>query len=232
MIAPEDVQAGDLVGIFSTDGREFRGQVRVRETFNTGTPQMQISFDGPLPLGTTQGDILCLIRRRDEIRIMEGRGIVPITEPTYSRDGVLYAPIQYSQIQGLENQVVQLQQLQRNYTATITELRSQLSTLQDNRRRYETLEANLAASHRANNALREVLGAQQTQTVGMAVRLAALYRSGHETERRCISTTEYDSRCRTCIEYDRLMEGVTDSLPEPPTAGPRRTRRIKSSSTE
>src|ERR1700722_4281164 len=64
MILPESAQAGDILGIFSTDGRAYRGTVRVREVFPG--PPSQIGFDTPLPVGTTKGDILCLIRRRDE----------------------------------------------------------------------------------------------------------------------------------------------------------------------
>jgi hypothetical protein len=66
VILPEDCQPGDLVGIFSPDGRTFRGQVIVSEL----TPE-HISFTSALPPGTVQGDILCLIRRRDQCFVRE-----------------------------------------------------------------------------------------------------------------------------------------------------------------
>ena len=64
VILPETAKSGDILGIFSSDGNCYRGTVRVREMFPGPPPQ--IGFDGPLPVGTTQGDILCLIRRGDE----------------------------------------------------------------------------------------------------------------------------------------------------------------------
>jgi hypothetical protein len=64
MILPENCQAGDLVGIFSTDGRTYRGSLTVREV-----SEDFISFTAMLPPGTQQGDILVLIRRRDEYQV-------------------------------------------------------------------------------------------------------------------------------------------------------------------
>ena len=223
MITPESVQAGDLVAIFSTDGRTFRGQLRVRELFPGRT--LSISFDGPLPLGTTQGDILCLIRRRDEGTIIEARGVVPLDVGLHSRDGVLYAPVQYSQIQSLENQIIQLQGAVRQRETLILNLRTELAVLNQNYSRVQTLENNLAAAHRANNALREAIGSEQAHTIAVAIRLASQYRELHRLHHSCSSST---LRCQTCVEYDLLLGEIEIPSPEPVAA--RRTRRIKSSS--
>jgi hypothetical protein len=90
MIAPEDVQRGDLLGIYSPDGGIYRGQVFVRELINTENGRM-IAFNTSLPPGTTQGDILCLIRRRDEIRILQS---IELDGVPADRD--LYVPSQYT----------------------------------------------------------------------------------------------------------------------------------------
>ena len=90
MILPETAQVGDILGIFSTDGNTYRGSVRVREMFPGPPPQ--IGFDGPLPIGTTQGDILCLVRRRDEgIEVISGVDNRNLVAPISAYKGAIEA---------------------------------------------------------------------------------------------------------------------------------------------
>lgn len=220
MIAPEDLEPGDVVAVFSSDNSTFRGTLIVRELTGVGTSSAAISFNTQLPPGTTQGDILCLIRRRDEVRILEAREVNEAS--TTGPDGKLYVPVNYNKIYILEAKVSTL-----------------LSELDDERRlRQEIIRRNSRGYEERIASLESALGALRGQISGLRnlgvsgevsqmLQLLTTYRETHRGNNDCeLFDVNNDRRCSLCKNFDDLIERMRTTSPEQVTGN---RRRIKSS---
>jgi hypothetical protein len=203
MILPENCQAGDIVGIFSSTGTEFRGALHVREV----SPGF-ISFNAPLPPGTTQGDILCLIRRGDQFETREVHDVNPgvslAAEQMSNMDSALRAA--HRELRSAQAEAVR-------YASQVGMLQHQIASLNGQLQEVTAMEAQ-----------RRRLGAMTFD--GRLIDIVREYRAYHRNNDDCTDPEDdFDNRCQCCRTVDEVL-AREDAAPTPPPRAPR--RRIKS----
>jgi hypothetical protein len=190
----------------------------VREVFQGPNGKNEsIAFHNTLPPGTTQGDILCLVRRRDEVRILQARELAsdPGVPEGKIHGGQLYLPSGYMNKLTEENNELKAQ---------VTIIRDALLRAQNEAQGTRRLtEENRQLTMRISELINQVNATRLDPSD--VVNIARRYRQEHLND-----DCSEQFRCSICEEYDMMTHAITERATSTRVSGPR--RRIKSSSSE